>query len=122
MGVVTITQMADRVEGLLVERLGARGRDFPAKLRHSGRKLPRKVRRAAEALAQSAEMARNPKFLARVDEELVAQNYDICLRHLSRQKWRGSGASLSSKIAASVGLVLVIGAAVAWAYHSAPPS
>ncbi|VDC33085.1 hypothetical protein [Pseudogemmobacter humi] len=108
MSAVTIRQMADRVEGLLSERLGARGRDFEAKLRHSGRKLPRRVRAAAKSLARAAEMARNPKLQAQLDEGDVARDYDICLRHFSAG---GSGAwfrGVVGRVAASVGFSLLV--------------
>ena len=109
MSAVTIRQMAGRVEELLVERVGARGRDFDQKLRHAGRKLPRRVRKSAEALAQAAVMTENPRLHAQLDEGEIAQNYDICLRYLSplaRGERRRSGSVLSS-IAFSL---LVVGA------------
>ena len=40
------------------------------------------VRVAAESLAQAALMAQNPKLLRQIDESLVADAYDICVRHL----------------------------------------
>ncbi|WP_395543769.1 hypothetical protein [Neotabrizicola sp. sgz301269] len=82
MSAVTITQMADRVSSLLEGRLGARGKTLGDKVRKAGRRLPRRVRVAAAALAEAAEMAQNPKLLVRVDEAQVAQNYDIVVRHL----------------------------------------
>lgn len=82
MSAVTITQMADRVSSLLEGRLGARGKTLGDKVRKAGRRLPRRVRVAAAALAEAAEMAQNPKLLVRVDEAHVAQNYDIVVRHL----------------------------------------
>lgn len=116
MSAVTIRQMADRVEGLLSERLGARGRDFDAKLRHSGRKLPRRVRAAAKSLARASEMARNPKLQAQLDEGDVARDYDICLRHLSPLVSGGAGFRLLGSFAASVAFsLLAVGAGlVGW--------
>lgn len=113
MGVVTITQMADRVSSLMEERLGARGRTLQEKLRSAGRKLPRKVRNAAEGLAAAAEKAQNPKLLAQLDEELVAEAYDICIRHLGRigraDRRMGVLVSLGARVAFSL---LVVGAGV----------
>ncbi len=60
MGVVTITQMADRVSSLMEERLGARGRTLEEKLRSAGRKLPRKVRDAAEGWLPQPKRPRIP--------------------------------------------------------------
>jgi hypothetical protein len=82
MGAVTIQQMADRVAGLLEQRLGVRGNGLAEKLKKGGRRLPRKVRGAADYLAEAAHMSQNPKLLLQVDENRVAEAYDICLKHL----------------------------------------
>lgn len=111
MGVATITQMSNRVAALLEERLGARGRDLPEKLAQVNRRLPRPVRRAAEALAAAGEMAKNPKLQIRVDEAQVAEAYDICLRHLAPMGRRGrSGGFLASFGASAAFSVLLVAA------------
>lgn len=116
MGLVTITQMADRVSALMEERLGARGRTFQDKLRTHGRKLPRRVRDAAEGLAAAAEKAQNPKLLAQIDEELVSEAYDVCMKHLGRigRADRRKGAVLN--IAASIAFSLLVVAVGVIAY------
>ncbi|WP_103332600.1 hypothetical protein [Pseudotabrizicola formosa] len=86
MSAITIQQMADRVAGLMQDRLGIRGKDLPDKLRRGGRLLPRPVRAAAEELAGYAQKAQNPKLLVQIDPARVASCYDICLRHLSAQR------------------------------------
>lgn len=83
MSAVTIQQMADRVAELMEQRLGARGAGLTQKLRKDGRQLPRKVREAAELLAQAAIQGQNPKMLRRINEEAVAQAYDACVQHLN---------------------------------------
>ncbi|WP_112311806.1 hypothetical protein [Pseudogemmobacter bohemicus] len=108
MSAVTIRQMAGRVEELLVERVGARGRDFDQKLRHVGRRLPRRVRKSAGALAQAAGMAQNPRLHAQLDEGAIARDYDICLRYLSplgRGEKRRAGGSVLMSIAFSLVVV-----------------
>lgn len=113
MSAVTITQMADRVASLMEARLGARGRGLDEKVKRAGRRLPRKVRTAATALADAALMAQNPKLLIRVDEGDVAANYDICVRHLGglnlAQRRKGALLNLAASVAFSV---LVVGAGV----------
>lgn len=84
MSAATITQMADRVSGLIEERLGVRGRSLEERVRRAGRRLPRKVREAASVLVEASEMALNPKLQVRVDEGAVAEAYDVCLRYLGR--------------------------------------
>lgn len=83
MGAATVQQMADRVAALIEERLRVRGNGLAEKVKRAGRTLPRKVREAATRLADAAMMAQNPKLLVQIDEEQVAADYDLCLRHLS---------------------------------------
>ena len=82
MSAITIQQMADRVASLMEERLQAAGPDLTAKLRRVRHLLPRVVREAATRLARAAADARNPKLLARIDEGVVAHDFDVCVRHL----------------------------------------
>lgn len=110
MSAVTIQQMADRVAGLMEERLRVRGTGLTEKLRKGGRLLPRRVRAQAEMLAQSAVLAQNPKLMMQLDQAAVAQAYDICVKHLGRvNAWdRRKGAILG--VAASIaGSVLLVG-------------
>jgi hypothetical protein len=82
MSSVAIQQMADRVGQLLDEKLGISGTDLAGRLRKGGRMLPKRVREAAQLLADSAETARNPKLLAQIDMGAVSDAYDTCLKHL----------------------------------------
>ncbi|MCB5411375.1 hypothetical protein [Pseudogemmobacter faecipullorum] len=107
MSAVTIRQMAERVEGLMTERLGARGSSFEARLRSCGRRLPRRVRRAARALGQAAEMTQNPKLHARLDEGAIARDYDICLRYLGPRA--GAGRDAFPRLASIAFALLVTG-------------
>lgn len=113
MSAVTIHQMADRISGLLEERLGATGKDLPSKLRKCKRRLPRKVAAAAQALADAAQQANNPKLLVQIDQAAVAQNYDTCVRHLSALRAGGRATGTLINVAATVvaGL-LILGAVV----------
>ena len=115
MSAVTIQQMADRVAGLLEDRLRIRGVGLAEKLRKGGRLLPRKVRTAAEFLASAATMAQNAKLLLQIDDAAVAAAYDICLRHLGRvdaaDKRRGLIVGIAASIAFSLlAVVLLLGA------------
>jgi hypothetical protein len=82
MSAVTVQQMADRVAALMEERLGIRGTGLSEKLRKGGRRLPRRVRREAEYLAEVAILAQNPKVQMLLDDDRIAAAYDVCLRHL----------------------------------------
>ncbi|EEW26091.1 hypothetical protein [Rhodobacter ferrooxidans] len=112
MGAVTIQQMADRVAGLMEERLGVKGTGLAEKLARGGRGLPRKVRNAAEDLAKFAEMAQNPRLLLQVDEAAVAEAYDICVRHLGGLAVAGRGLALAGLLPSVLGSLLVLAALV----------
>ena len=119
MSAVTIQQMADRVAGLMEERLRMRGVGLAEKLRKGGRLLPRKVRSAAEFLGQAATMAQNAKLLMQIDNTAVAAAYDTCLRHLggvdSGDRRRGIMVGVAASIAFSVLVVaLLLGAVLYW--------
>lgn len=115
MSVVTILQMADRVSALMEQRLGLQGQDLAEKIARGGRRLPRRVRRAAGIVADAAEMAPHPRLQVRIDEEQVAIAYDQCLRYLGPL---GRGARLRSRlvtIGLSVLAALLVGAGLlAW--------
>ncbi|MGO4907306.1 hypothetical protein ACEN2J_03120 [Pseudorhodobacter sp. W20_MBD10_FR17] len=83
MGAVSIQQMAERVSVLLTERLHIKGRDLDDKLRRGGRLLPRKVRLAAQEIATAKQQSFNPKLLLQINQETLAENYDICIKHLN---------------------------------------
>lgn len=116
MSAVTIQQMADRVAGLLEERLRIRGTGLADKLHKGGRLLPRKVRTAAEYLAQTATLAQNPKLLMQIDNGAVAEAYDVCLRHLGGvdpgDRRRGLIVGVAASIALSVLVVALLFGAV----------
>lgn len=106
MSAVTIQQMADRVAGLMEERLRAPGIGLTAKLLKRGRLLPRRVREAAEMLAQASVMAQNPKLLRQINEEKVAEAYDVCVRHLggvkAGEQQRGAALGIAASVAFSL--------------------
>jgi hypothetical protein len=116
MSAVPIQQMADRVAGLMEERLRVRGVGLAEKLRKGGRLLPRKVRAQADILAQYADMAQNPKLLLQVDHGAVAAAYDACVRHLGgigvKERRMGAlmdfGASVAFAVLAAGVLVLSV--------------
>lgn len=116
MSAVTIQQMADRVAGLMEDRLGVRGTGLGAKLRKGGRLLPRKVRAAAEELAAYAERAENPKLLVQIDIGRVATAYDICVRHLSALQAGRQRMNMLVGMAGSVAFILLVVAGLTVAF------
>lgn len=112
MGAVTIQQMADRVAALMEERLRVKGRGLSEQLMRGGRRLPRRVRAAAETLATAAQMAQNPRLLLQVDEGRVAEAYDLCLKHLGAVNLHGRRIALLMGLARSIAISLLAVAAL----------
>jgi len=108
MSAVTIQQMADRVAGLMEERLGVKGSGLAGKLAKGGGRLPRKVRAAALKLAEAAHMSQNPRLLVQVDEGQIAEAYDLCVRHLGGLSRRGSGPAQTA-LSVLISLAVVAG-------------
>jgi hypothetical protein len=108
MGAVAIQQMADRVADLMEERLRVRGVGLSTKLRRGRRHLPRKVALAASELADAAEKAQNPKLLVQIDQGKVAENYDICVRHLNAINPRNPFVTLLTGVAVTLALGLLL--------------
>jgi hypothetical protein len=119
MSAVTIQQMAERVTSLMEERLRIKGTGLREKLRKGGRLLPRRVRAAAERLADAAEKSKNPKLLLQVDEAAVAAAYDICSKHLTKidasyRRITGILGTASSMVISIVVVVLIVVAVLYW--------
>jgi hypothetical protein len=108
MGLVTVQQMADRVSGLLDERLHVKGRTLDEQMRKVGRRLPRNVRDAGEALGAAVMMIGNPKLMAQVDDETVAMAYDICVRHLTTINPSAARKGLLLDLAARIAFALLV--------------
>jgi hypothetical protein len=102
MSAVTIQQMADRVAELMEQRLRIRGKGLAEKTRKAGRALPKRVRVAAENLAQAAEAAQNPKMYLQLDTEKIAADYDICLKHLGGAAGGWAGRSMLGTIVTGI--------------------
>jgi hypothetical protein len=117
MSAAAIQQMADRVAGLMEERMGLGGRDLAAKLGRGGRLLPKKVRDGAQLLAVAAEKSKNPKLLGQIDMGEVADAYDACVRHLVTIDPSGRRKSYLSGVVGSVGfgvLALALAITLIW--------
>lgn len=112
MSAIPLQQMADRVAGLMEERLGIRGTGLAEKLRRGGRHLPRSVRAKARELADFAEKARNPKLLMQIDQARAAECYDVCLRYLTAQRAGSVRLRALVQVLTTVALGLVVLGAV----------
>lgn len=77
-----IQRKVERVSALLEERIGLGGSDLRAKVARGRRVLERDLRKAADRLAQAAEMAAHPRLAAQVDEHQVDDDYRLLVRKL----------------------------------------
>lgn len=67
---------ADRLAGLMEERLDVRGEGLAVKYRRAARRMPRWVGREIEALIEALDLARNPKLLQRIDMARIEAGTD----------------------------------------------
>ncbi len=71
-----------RVAELMKERLGIRGKTLAKKLGHTGRLLPKSVKREVAVLAQASGLAQSPRLMKMVDQKRVNVAYKNCVSHL----------------------------------------
>jgi len=100
---------AERLNALLRERLGVRGRDLEARLRRAGRALPRRYRRAGAEIAATSRRMDHPR-LARLHDparlEAAFDDLTAYLRHIDPAERRRQ-AVLSVLAVIFVNLMLV---------------
>jgi len=79
----TVTERAETLAEMMTERLGIKRGETPGdKLRIGGRLLPRRVRRAAEYVAETADRVAVPRFAGLVDEAQFAKAERVLRKHL----------------------------------------
>jgi len=88
---MSVQEMAEHVARLMENRLGIKGDGLAEKLRRSKGRLPRRVQRAAQALAEAAVLAGHPKLLPQIEMEPLRAAYDLCRRHLGARGQGGAG-------------------------------
>ncbi|MEY8883490.1 hypothetical protein [Donghicola sp. XS_ASV15] len=80
-----IASIETELSGLMQSRLGIKGASLEAQTARAGRKLPRKIRRAADAFNQTTALARHPKLALQIDAKTAEQNAKIVRKHLLKQ-------------------------------------
>lgn len=106
-----ITGLALQVTSLMRERLGARGDSLEQTLRQRGRRLPRKVRRAAEELAEAETLAAHPRLRQMLDEAQIERSGRMVLNYLRPLGAGERRRRLLLSIAASMSFALLATAA-----------
>lgn len=108
-----ILMRAERVRALMQRRLGARGHTLADAVASRGARLPRKLRPAADALADAARIAPSPKLARQADLPALRRGEAELVRYL---KPLGRSARLLSgarSAAAAVVLALLLLAVLA---------
>jgi len=74
--------MSNEIAKLMADKLGAKGRDLRAKLRHSGRLLPRHIRDAALSVAEAERKMGSTKLMKQVDPVALGHAKHACITYL----------------------------------------
>jgi len=77
-----LRQMSDEVSGLLASRLGAKGATLEARVASRARRLPRKVRRAAQTLIEAEAKVAVPKIARQIDAQAIGAAHATCVAYL----------------------------------------
>jgi hypothetical protein len=109
---MTLQQMVDEVREGLAEKLRMRGRSLDAQIRKAGRLLPRGVKRDAAYLAQAVVLADNPKLARMVDLAKAKRAHGRVLSFLDTIDAGAQRRSAALNLVASIGLALLVTAAL----------
>lgn len=103
-----IHDKAAEVADLMKERLGVRGNDLGAKLRHTGRMMPKRIKRDAAYLAEACTMAENPKLSRMIDHDRINAAHLACMTFLQEVDVADRRKGVVLGILASLVLVLIV--------------
>ncbi len=112
----SIQEMAAQVADMMKDRLSIRGADLAGKLRHTGRMMPKHVKREAAFLAETAVLVQSPKLQKLIDRSRVDSAYKTCvdfLETVDRADRRrgivlGTLAGLTLSLGAVAAMVIVV--------------
>lgn len=116
----TFQDRANRLETLIEDRLGIRGRGLEAKLHRAGRALPGFIRREAGKIVQAHQMLANPKLARQVDPSGLESAFRKCETWLKAvdPKERRKGAVLGLLGTNALNFLIISGGFIAWAVWS----
>jgi hypothetical protein len=77
-----LQNQVDELCGLLDSKLRARGRTLEAQVHKAGRRLPRRIRRDAQAVINATALMKNPKLARMVDQKQVRKAAQNVITHL----------------------------------------
>lgn len=111
----SIQEKSAEIADMMKQRLSIRGKDLAAKLRHSGRMLPKRIKYDAEYLVEATAMAQSPKLYKMIDMERVDTAHHNCIEFLKtidvtdRRKGLVLGILGSMTMSVIIVIALVIG-------------
>jgi len=114
-----VQEKAAQVAELMNERLRVRGKDLAAKLRRTGRLMPKRIKRNAAFLAETAALAQNPKLQQMINHEKVDAAHKSCVEFLEtidladRRKGVFLGI-LGSLVLTVLVVILMVGFVLVW--------
>ncbi|TMV66882.1 hypothetical protein FGG78_32830 [Thioclava sp. BHET1] len=76
------TDLANQISSLMGDRLKTGSGGLVTQLRRARRHLPRKVRGAAQYLAEADQLSHHPRLRAQIDEARLSRSYRACRKHL----------------------------------------
>ena len=103
-----VQEKATEVADLMKERLNVRGKDLATKLRHTGRMMPKRIKREAQFLADASALAENPKLSRMIDPERVETAHRACVGFLEGVDVADRRKGVVLGILGSVTLALVV--------------
>ncbi|QDC09074.1 hypothetical protein FHY55_07385 [Oceanicola sp. D3] len=116
-----VKQVADGLAQMMAERLGIRrGETLAEKLRKGGRLMPKKVRREAAYIAETATRIEVPKFAFQYDAARVAKAEKVVRRFLEEvdPADRRKGVVLGILGWLAFNFLLIAGLAIWWLWES----
>ena len=110
---------AAEIHTLIEQRLRIKGASLTQQIHKTGRRLPRKVKRDANIVAQAAMMAGHPKLVRQIDHVAVANAGSAVVAHLEAIN---PTEVLKDRILWTLGkisaVVIIVFVAVVWVAHS----
>ena len=103
-----VQEKAAEVADLMKERLNVRGKDLATKLRHTGRMMPKRIKREARFLADAAALAENPKLSRMIDPVRVETAHLACIGFLENVDVADRRKGVLLGILGSVTLTIVV--------------
>lgn len=115
----SVEQQAEEVARLIALRLGIRADSPSAAVARARRRLPARVRRAADELIAAAAMDRHPRLRLMIDRNRTERAYRTCMRYLrplgGRERRRAFAVDALSAMGRAVfGVLVMVIAWLAW--------